>query len=273
MTVRNIAQSEQAIGEVREHATGKSTIEVHTLELGSLASVRACADRLLADPRPLHVLFANAGIMACPRGTTQDGFEMQMGTNHVGHFALIDPLVPLLIRGAPARIVVTSSSGHRIADVNLDDPDFERTPYDPWESYARSKTANVLFAIELDRRLHEFGVRACALHPGAIHTGLARHLTPESTQAMMQRTAAWSTAQPLTFKTIKQSAATQVWAGVVANAAEVAGRYCEDCAVASVNDDPASAHGVRSYALDPLRARELWAASEEWVSQRFPQGT
>src|SRR6185295_838056 len=123
------------------------------LDLESLASVRACADALLAEGRPIDVLFANAGVMACPHGRTRDGFETQIGTNHIGHFVLANRLAPLVAKSAAGRVVVTSSSGHRLSDVNLDDPNFERTAYDPWQAYGRSKTANALYALELDRRM------------------------------------------------------------------------------------------------------------------------
>jgi NAD(P)-dependent dehydrogenase (short-subunit alcohol dehydrogenase family) len=175
------------------------------------------------------VLFANAGVMACPQGCTRDGFETQIGTNHIGHFVFVNRLVPLIAHGAPARIIITSSAGHRISDVDLDDPNFTRTPYDPWIAYGRSKTANVLFAVELDRRLKSRGVRACALHPGGIQTELGRHMTPESTEAMMKIIAAAGGSTRFPNKTIPQGAATQVWAGIVADADAVGGRFCEDC--------------------------------------------
>jgi NAD(P)-dependent dehydrogenase (short-subunit alcohol dehydrogenase family) len=139
--------------------------------------VRTFADGVLADTDRLDLLVANAGVMASPRGGTEDGFETQFGTNHLGHFVLVNRLVPRLIGSAPARVVVLSSAGHRIPDVDLDDPGFERTRYDPWVAYGRSKTANVLFAVELDRRLRDQGVRAMAVHPGKIATELGRHLT------------------------------------------------------------------------------------------------
>jgi len=131
----------------------------------------------LARAQPLDVVIANAGVMACPQGKTQDGFETQFGTNHLGHFVLVNRLVPLLKSGA--RIVTLSSAGHQISDVDLEDPNFERTPYQPFIAYGRSKTANILHAVALDSRLKGRGVRATSIHPGGIHTELSRHLTPE----------------------------------------------------------------------------------------------
>jgi len=149
----------------------------------------------------------------------------------------------------------------------FEDPGFERTPYDPWVAYGRSKTANVLFAVALDRRLRERGVRACAVHPGGIQTELGRHLTPETWQLLMQR---YSLRELPRFKSLPQGAATSIWAAVVANTEDIGGRYCEDCGVAQLTDDPNAMSGVRAYALDAEHAEALWARSEELVGERFP---
>jgi NAD(P)-dependent dehydrogenase (short-subunit alcohol dehydrogenase family) len=269
ITARDADKAERAVSTIRASAEPGAKVEVRELDLASLASVHACADRLLAEGQPIHVLFANAGVMACPLGRTLDGFEMQIGTNHLGHFVFVGKLAPLVIRSAPGRIVVTSSAGHRISDVDLDDPNFERTSYDPWVAYGRSKTANALFAVELDRQLKSRGVRACALHPGGIQTELGRHMTPESTEALMKIIGVAGGHERFPFKTIPQGAATQVWAGIVADADEVGGQFCEDCGVAPRNDNAGPFSGVRSYALDPARARALWTRSEEWTKARF----
>ena len=167
-----------------------------------------------------------------------------------------------------------SSAGHRYSDVDLDDPDFERTPYDPMIAYGRSKTANILFAVEFDRRHKARGVRATALHPGGILTELGRHLQPGELEATVARINAQLAAEgrpPFRFKTIPQGAATSIWAAVVAAADEVGGRYCEDCQVSQVTDGLISpvSPGVRPYALDPEHAKALWARSEELVGERF----
>ena len=240
-------------------------VEVREVDLTSLASVRAFCDGMLADHERIDVLIANAGVMAAPEAKTADGFELQLGTNHIGHFMLVNRLRPLLRAAAPSRVVSVSSAGHRFGDVDLDDPAFERTPYDPWVAYGRSKTANVLFAVELDRRGRDDGVRAAAIHPGGIPTDLGRHLTDESLAALARNRGE----RRVEWKTIPQGAATQVWAGVVADADDVGGRYCEDCAVAPVIDDPNQSPGVMRYALDPDRAAALWAATERWVGEPF----
>lgn len=268
MTARDVAKGERAVANVRATAAPNATVELVEMNLASLASVRACADRLLAEGKPLNALIANAGVMACPQGTTADGFETQFGTNHVGHFVFVNKLVPLVVAGAPSRIVVLSSSGHRFSDVDLDDPGFERTPYDPWIAYGRSKTANSLFAVALDRKLRDRGVRACAIHPGGIRTELGRHMTPEVMAQLMARVEAQP--QPYVFKTVPQGAATSVWAAIVADADEIGGKFCEDCGVAELTTDMIAGSGVRAYALDAASAERLWSRSEELVGERFP---
>jgi NAD(P)-dependent dehydrogenase (short-subunit alcohol dehydrogenase family) len=241
------------------------------LDLASLASVRACADALVADGRPFDVVIANAGVMRTPFGHTADGFETQFGTNHLGHFVLVNRIASLIAPGG--RLVNVSSSGHRYSDVDFDDPNFEHAPYDPMIAYGRSKTANILFAVEFDRR-QAHGVRATALHPGGIRTELDRHMQPGELQATVDRINAELTAEgrpPFQFKTIPQGAATSVWAAVVAPAEEVGGRYCEDCQVSPITEGLISpvSPGVRPYALDPEHAKTLWARSEEMVGERF----
>lgn len=244
--------------------SGGGSFELVRLDLASLASVRAASAALVAAGQPLDVIIANAGVMACPQGRTADGFETQFGTNHLGHFVFINRVAPLLRQGG--RIVNVSSAGHRFADVDLDDPGFESTAYQPFVAYGRSKTANILFAVGLDRRLAAKGIRATALHPGVIQTELGRHLTPELIAQIMPAVADPSA---MVFKSIPQGAATSVWSAVVAAAEEVGGRYCEDCHVASITNDATAREGVRAYALDPARADALWAKSEAMVGERF----
>src|SRR5262249_2285622 len=230
---RDLTKAELATDQVRADAeVGGGSFDLVELDLASLASVRACADALMSRGEPFDLVIANAGVMATPSGRTADGFETQFGTNHLGHFLLVNRIAPLMKPGA--RLVSLSSSGHRFGDVDLDDPNFERAPYEPFLAYGRSKTANILFAVEFDRRHRSPGVRAGAVTPGGIETELSRPLDPSwipGMLAQMNRDLAAEGKPPFQFKTIPQGAATSVWAGVVARADEMGGRYCENCHV------------------------------------------
>jgi len=267
---RDLKKAREATEVVRAQAANGGGLELVALDLASLESVRRCADELVADGLPFDVVIANAGVMATPFGRTADGFETQFGTNHLGHFVLVNRIASLLKPGA--RVVSLASAGHRFSDVNLEDPNFDQGDYTPFGAYGRSKTANVLFAVEFDRRHKANGVRAAAVHPGGIHTELGRHMTPEAMQALLdQVNAAQKEAGAAEFqwKTIPQGAATSVWAGVVAAADDVGGRYCEDCHVAEVVDGEGIRGGVRPYAIDADNAKALWAKSEELVGETF----
>jgi NAD(P)-dependent dehydrogenase (short-subunit alcohol dehydrogenase family) len=266
---RDLHKARGATEQVRAGAAHGGGLELVEMDLASLASVRACADALVAAGQSFDLVIANAGVMACPKGATADGFETQFGTNHLGHFVFVNRIASLLKPGA--RLINLSSAGHRYSDVDLDDPNFVRTPYTEFGAYGRSKTANILFAVEFDRRHKAGGVRAAAVHPGGIRTELSRHMTPEATQQLIDSINASQPpgAAPFQWKSIPQGAATSVWAGVVAPAEAVGGCYCEDCHVAQIVADPAFRGGVRPYALDPARAKALWAKSEEMVGERF----
>jgi NAD(P)-dependent dehydrogenase (short-subunit alcohol dehydrogenase family) len=268
---RDLGKAEVATARVRDAAAaGGGTFEMVALDLANLKSVRTCADTLLARGEPFDVLIANAGVMATPFGHTADGFETQFGTNHLGHFVLVNRIAPLIRAGG--RLVNLSSAGHRFANVDLEDPNFERTPYEPFVAYGRSKTANILFAVAFDRRHRARGIRAAAVHPGGIHTELGRHLDSSHAQTMVEQINKQLAAEgkpPYQWKTIPQGAATSVWTAVVAAADEVGGRYCENCHVGRVVADNVTisvvSEGVRGYALDPNNAEALWNKSEQMV--------
>jgi NAD(P)-dependent dehydrogenase (short-subunit alcohol dehydrogenase family) len=272
---RDLAKAEAATAQVRKDAAAHGgSFELVALDLASLASVRACADRLLAKGEPFDVIIGNAGVMATPFGHTADGFETQVGTNHLGHFVLVNRIAPLIRAGG--RLINLSSSGHRYSNVDLEDPNFERTPYDPFIAYGRSKTANILFAVAFDRRHRERGIRAAAVHPGGIQTELARYLDPSHIENIVDQLNKQLAAEgkgPFEFKTIPQGAATSVWAGVVAAADEIGGQYCENCHVGRIVPDDvtisAVSEGVRGYALDAKNAEALWNKSEELVGESF----
>jgi NAD(P)-dependent dehydrogenase (short-subunit alcohol dehydrogenase family) len=272
---RDLKKADAATDQVgKDAAANGGSFEVIALDLASLTSVRECADGLLKKDEPFDVIIANAGVMATPFGHTEDGFETQFGTNHLGHFVLVNRIAPLLRTGG--RLINLASAGHRFANVDLQDPNFEHTPYDPWVAYGRSKTANILFAVAFDARHRGRGIRAAAVHPGGIQTELARHLDSAELQGAIDRINRQSAAeggQPFEYKTIPQGAATSVWAAVVASADEVGGHYCENCHVSQIvpEDKPltVSSEGVRAYALDPKTADALWTKSEELVGEHF----
>jgi NAD(P)-dependent dehydrogenase (short-subunit alcohol dehydrogenase family) len=267
---RDLDKARTATQVVRDQAANGGSLELIQLDLASLASVRACADGLLAAGKPFDVIICNAGVMATPQGKTADGFETQFGTNHLGHFVLVNRIAALLKPGS--RLVNLASAGHRFSDVNLEDPNFEHTDYTEFGAYGRSKTANILFAVEFDRRHKAKGVLATAVHPGGIQTELGRHMTPEVTQAMIESINAANAAgnaPAFEWKTVPQGAATSVWSGFVAAADDVGGLYCEDCHVAEIQEGEGLRGGVRPYALDAEHAKALWAKSEDMVGERF----
>lgn len=272
---RDLKKAEKATEQVRKEAAANGGgFELVELDLANLQSVRACADALLAAGKPFDVMIANAGVMATPFGKTVDGFETQFGTNHLGHFVLVNRIAGLLRDGG--RLVNLSSSGHRFSNVVLDDPNFERREYTPFAAYGQSKTANILFAVEFDRRHKARGVRAAAVHPGGIMTELGRHMGEETLLGMVKQINEQLAAEgkgPFEFKTIPQGAATSVWAAVVGEADAVGAHYCENCHVGHIVADDvvisAISEGVRAYALDSANAAALWKKSEELVGETF----
>ena len=272
---RDLDKAEAATAQVQKDAAANGgSFEVVTLDLSDLKSVRDCADKLLKKGEPFDVVIANAGVMATPFTYTKDGFEMQFGTNHLGHFVLVNRIAPLIRAGG--RLINLSSAGHRYSNVDLQDPNFERTPYEPFVAYGRSKTANILFAVAFDKRHRERGLRAAAVHPGGIRTELSRYTDPSRLETMIAQINKQLAAEgkaPFQLKTVPQGAATSVWAGVVAPADEIGGRYCENCHVGNVVPDDVTitvaTEGVRAYALDPTNAEALWKKSEEMVGESF----
>jgi NAD(P)-dependent dehydrogenase (short-subunit alcohol dehydrogenase family) len=272
---RDLTKAKAAAAQVRNDAAANGgSFELVALDLSSLKSVRASADALLAKGEPFDVIIANAGVMATPFTFTADGFEMQFGTNHLGHFLLVNRIAPLIRTGG--RLINLSSAGHRYSNVDLQDPNFERTPYEPFVAYGRSKTANILFAVAFDKRHRANAIRAAAVHPGGIQTELARYTDPSRMEKLVAQINDQLAAQgkgPFQWKTISQGAATSAWAGVVAPADEIGGRYCENCHVGNtVPDDvtiTAVSEGVRAFALNPATAEALWKKSEEMVGESF----
>src|ERR1700751_479967 len=236
---RDLKKAEAATAQMRKDAAANGgSLKLVELDLANLKSVRACADRLLAKGEAFDVAIANAGVMATPFGHTADGFETQFGTNHLGHFVLVSRIAPLIRDGG--RLINLSSAGHRYSNVDLDDPNFERTPYEPFVAYGRSKTANILFAVAFDERHRDRGVRAAAVHPGGIRTELGRYAERGRIEKVVEEINRQLAAQgrgPFQWKTIPQGAATSVWAAVVAKADHIGGQYCENCHVGHIVPD------------------------------------
>jgi len=236
-------------------------VDVAQLELGNLDRVRRFADRIRASHDQLHILINNAGVMACPYGKTEDGFELHFAINHLGHFLMTRQLEPVLVPGA--RVVMVSSSGHQISPVRFDDIHFDQRPYDKWQAYGQSKTANVLFAVALNQRLRRRGIEAFSLHPGAITTGLLRHLSREEITGL----ARLSEAQGTPHKSVLSGAATQVYAATAPELRGRGGAYLSDCQICEIDDERNSPAVVRSYALDRRTAERLWQRSIEMISE------
>ena len=258
----------RVIGAVRDRAKAEKVlegvaVELVDLDLADLDSVRSCAKEVLALTDELHVLVNNAGVMACPLMRTAQGFELQLGTNHLGHFLLTQLLTDLLVASAPARIVNVSSRGHLRGGMRWQDPHYaDESSYEKWRAYAQAKTANVLFTVGLEKRLADRGVHALALHPGVIITELSRHLTADD----MTRLAASMPTGALVRKEVSAGAATQVWAATSPELEGRGGLYLEDCQVAGPTPGDGSG-GYADWAVDPDEAEKLWLWSEEQIAE------
>ncbi|NEB02661.1 SDR family NAD(P)-dependent oxidoreductase [Streptomyces sp. SID13726] len=249
----------------KEALAGLDDVELDELDLGDLESVRAFADRFLATGRTVDLVIDNAGIMACPETRVGPGWEAQFATNHLGHFTLVNRLWPAIEPGG-ARVVSVSSRGHHNSGIRWDDVHW-RQGYDKWQAYGQAKTANVLFAVHLDRLARDRGVRAFSLHPGGILTPLQRHLTKEE---MVER--GWIDERgelryPDLFKTPEQGAATQVWAATSPQLAGMGGVYLEDCDIAEPAVDGDQSNGVRAWATDPEQGERLWTLSAQLTGE------
>lgn len=263
IAARDAAKMRAAADKIRQ-STGNERVDTGELQLDKPASVRSFVEGWLDKYDHLNLLINNAGVMACPLTRTAEGWELQFATNHLGHFLLTNLLVPALKAGAPARIVNLSSAGHRRCPVDLEDPNFEHRDYDPFEAYGQSKTANIWFSIELNKRLAESGVIAYAVHPGGIMTDLGRHLSKEVIETMTRQIGE----SGIQFKSIPAGAATSVWAATAVELGDRGGLYLEDCHIA----DPATADGRTGYAphaYDEAGAARLWTLSEELLGQKF----
>lgn len=260
----------RSMDKAREALAGvDGDVTAAAMDLGDVASVRKFAADFKENREALDLLINNAGIMACPETRIGPGWEAQFATNHIGHFVLSNELAPALAKAGGARVVALSSVANKRSPVRFDDINFEKEPYDKWVAYAQSKTANSLFAVELDARLKDRGVRAFAVHPGGIMTPLQRHL---DTEEMVQL--GWMNpdgTQPpevaAIFKTPEEGASTSVWCALSPQLDGIGGVYCEDLDVANVaGEDSVRWLGVAPWAVDREAAGRLWEVTEAMLA-------
>lgn len=260
---RDVARAQHALNGIID------ADHVGPMDLGDLNSVTKCADDFLARHQKLDILIGNAGVMACPLAHTAQGFESQIGINHFGHFMLANRLMPALKAAQGARIVMLSSTAHRIAGIDFDDMHFVTRPYDKWVSYGQSKSAKSLLAVELDRRGKADGIRAFAVHPGGIFTPLQRHLPNEEMVALgwKKQDGTPSDMAAAGFKSPSVGASTSLWAATSAKLDGLGGVYCEDCNIAeAVTADAEGYTGVRPWAVDDAIAAQLWDETEKQIA-------
>jgi NAD(P)-dependent dehydrogenase (short-subunit alcohol dehydrogenase family) len=255
VTARDLEKARKASLALRD----ARRITVEQLELSAFANIRAFAQRIRNERGSIDLLILNAGVMACPHAVSEDGFELQFGTNHLGHFLLTSLLAPRLTRGA--RVIVLSSAAHHASPVIFDDLQFEQRPYDKWQAYGQSKTANALFAVGLQAR----GIEAFSVHPGMIMTDLMRHQGEEG--AALAR--ALRDSGKMAFKTIDSGIATTVYAATAHELQGQGGAYLCDCGKARVSEQDKDFSVVRPYAIDPVLADTLWTRSEALIGASF----
>lgn len=261
---RRVAAAEEALGEVA------GDIEIASMDLADIASARKFAADYGETGRGLHILINNAGIMACPETRVGPGWEAQFGVNHLGHMALSLGLAQSMQKANGARLVCLSSTAHVRSDVKWDDPHFKNTPYEKWDAYGSAKSANALFAMGVDKRGKDFGVRAFSVHPGGIFTPLQRHLPDEEMVALGWKNPDGTIPEMVQamFKTPEQGASTSTWAATSPKLDGKGGVYCEDCDIAALaTSDSQRWEHVREWACDDEKAERLWALSETMLAE------
>lgn len=267
LPTRNLEQG-SAIADKLIAITGNFKIRNYEMDLADFDSVRRFADSFMTEYPTLDLLVNNAGIMACPLMRSSQGYELQFAVNHLGHFLLTACLYPSLCAAPASRVVTLSSVAHRLSPVVLEDPHFERRDYNKWLAYGQSKSANTLFALNLNKRLLDHGGLAFSVHPGGILTNLQRHMELDEMEAL-----GWADKKSRArkrFKSVSQGAATTVWAATSPHMAEHGGAYCEDCRAAEPAVDGDTTRGVSPHARDWDAATRLWELSEQLVEQPFP---
>ena len=265
----NVTVPARSMDKAREVLADLDGVQILTMDLADIASVRAFARDWKAQNGALDLLINNAGIMACPETRVGPGWEAQFGTNHLGHFALTLALMDALKAADAPRVIALSSIGHRAGPVRFDDLHWNAEPYNKWAAYGQAKSANALFAVALDTRMAEFGGHAYSVHPGGIFTPLQRHLDVEEMKMMgwLGEDGEPSEAARERFKSTTQGATTTLWAATCAALEDRGGVYCEDCDIAAlVAEDDVNPAGIRRHAIDPELAEQLWSVSEELLA-------
>lgn len=268
------------VEKANKNLEGIANVEIEKMDLMDPDSIDAFAEKFLASDRPLNILINNAGIMWVPLRRDRRGFESQLATNHLGHFQLTARLWPALKKAEGSRVINVSSFGHQIAPFDFDDPNFEHREYETLQGYGQSKTANNLFAVELDVRGQDLGVRAYSLHPGSVNgTDLGR----EAPMALFQQLGTHDADGNIypevakKLKTTEQGAATNVWCATSPQLNGIGGVYCEDADIAELDegniehkyDEPSTLRGVKPYSVDAENARKLWFISEQMTGINF----
>jgi len=277
-TVRVLAQAgaqvrvpTRGMEKAQEALKGIPNVETDFLDLMDPVSIDAFAERFVQTGRALHILINSAGVMASPLKRDARGNEWQFSTNHLGHYQLTARLLPALKKAKCARVVCVSSRGHRFTGVDMVDPNFNQRPYDKWLAYGQSKTANALFALELDKLGEKHNIRAFSLHPGAIYTALTRHMERSDFELVgaLKENGELKTTEDAGFKTVEQGAAPQVWCAIDPILAGKGGVYCDDVNIAAFATEDGAEIGVSSWAADPAAARRLWELSEKLTGVRY----
>lgn len=282
MVARNAEKLSAAVASIRSNQSDAQLSE-QLMDLDDLVSVRKAVTELQEKFPTIDILIANAGVMACPYSETTQGLECQFGTNHIGHFLFVCQLVPQLQQSQAARVVILSSAAHRFASMDISDPNYKTRTYDKWNAYGQSKTANALFALELNKRLANSNITAFSVHPGMIMTELGRHLTPEDIKMLMgggsdsdkstkpaaaKEEVKSGESKPSPFKSVEQGAATSVWAATSPSLEGKGGIYLEDCQIALPAGE-SSSRGYAAYIADEQLAADLWMLSENIVDEQF----
>lgn len=254
----------------QDNLAGLPDVTVEAMDLADLASVRAFADTVLARESRLDLLINNAGIMTCPEARVGNDWESQFAINHLGHFVLTTKLLPILLAAESSRVICLSSSAHSISGIRWDDIHFNNNNYEKWAAYGQSKTANALFALALDMKFSDQGLRAFSVHPGVIRTPLQRHLPHEELQAMGWEDENGDVSERMLamYKTPSQGCATTLWAATSDQLSDVGGLYCEDCDIANLaGDKPSSFRDVSPHAVSEEEAERLWQVTEAMLAE------